>query len=217
MAKFLKKPCVIGKSMLMRRSDFEEMGGFESVKDFLAEDYIIGERMARNGKKVIISDHMIKNVNEYWSMKRFLNRHARWGKLRWKIGGIRYFSELISNAVFLAWMPVLLHEPSELTVSFAVLVSVTKALGDFYLNKMIGVNNTRLHYFLSPIKDLLIGVIWFMPLLSDTVNWRGNKYRIRRGSLLTPNTHPRYETILSLPSKVAYLFVQPKSVLLRYR
>ncbi len=41
---FLKMPCVVGKSMLMRKKDLEEIGGFRAVKDVLAEDYIIGKK-----------------------------------------------------------------------------------------------------------------------------------------------------------------------------
>ena len=99
--KYLRMPCVIGKSMLMRKAELEAIGGFRSVKDFLAEDYIIGERIHRLGKKVILSSHLINNVNEYWGIKRFINRHTRWGKLRWQIGGAKYLSELAGNAVFI--------------------------------------------------------------------------------------------------------------------
>ncbi|NTU43738.1 MAG: glycosyltransferase, partial [Nitrospirales bacterium] len=94
--RFLKIPCVIGKSMLMRKKDLEEIGGLGSVKDFLAEDYIIGRRISLMGKRVVLSGHLINNVNEYWGFRKFLNRHTRWGKLRWKIGGPAYLTALIS-------------------------------------------------------------------------------------------------------------------------
>jgi ceramide glucosyltransferase len=69
--KFLKMPCSIGKSMLMRKKDFEEIGGFSAVQDVLAEDYLIGKLIHEKGKKVVLSNYMIENVNEYWSIKRF--------------------------------------------------------------------------------------------------------------------------------------------------
>jgi len=43
--KFLKMPCSIGKSMLMRKKDFQEIGGFGAIRDVLAEDYQIGSQL----------------------------------------------------------------------------------------------------------------------------------------------------------------------------
>ncbi|HEX8949708.1 MAG TPA: glycosyltransferase [Dissulfurispiraceae bacterium] len=185
--KCLKMPCVVGKSMLMRKSDLEAIGGFAAVKDVLAEDYLIGKKMHESGRKVVLSSYRIQNVNEYWDLGRFLNRHTRWGKLRWRIGGAAYISELIANPVFLSLLPMLLWGPSKVTVSFTMLVSLIKIAGDFYIGRKVGAaQRNPLFYLLSPIKDILIGLIWFVPLFSSTVTWRGNKYIIGKNSMLYP-------------------------------
>jgi hypothetical protein len=41
-------------------------------------------------------------------------------------------------------------------------------------------------YLLVPVKDLIIGCIWFVPLLSSSVVWRSNRYIIGDSSLLSP-------------------------------
>jgi len=183
--RFLKMPCVIGKSMLMRKTDLEAIGGFMAVKDFLAEDYIIGKKIYKRGRKVILSKHIIKNVNEHWEIKKFFNRHTRWGKLRWKIGGIRYISELVGNATFMSCLPILLWEPSKITLAFAAIASLIKILGNLYIGRKIKTEMSYILYFLSPLKDLIIGLIWFVPILSNTVVWRGNRYIIGKDSLLS--------------------------------
>ncbi|MGQ9569475.1 MAG: ceramide glucosyltransferase [Thermodesulfovibrionales bacterium] len=183
--RYLKMPCVIGKSMLMRKRDLESIGGFNAVKDVLAEDYIIGKKMQKKGKKVILSNYIINNINQYWGMKKFLNRHTRWGKLRWKIGGVKYLSEIITNIVFMSFLPIFFWEPSRLTVSFAGIISCIKIIGDFYMGKKIGTEMNPLLNLVSPLKDLVIGFIWFIPLLSNTVVWRGNRYIIHKDSLLS--------------------------------
>jgi len=199
--RFLKMPCVVGKSMLMRKKDLESIGGFRAVKNVLAEDYLIGKKLHQMGKKVVLSNHMISNVNEYWGIRKFLNRHTRWGKLRWKIGGISYLSELFSNAVFMSFLPLILWEPSKITISFSLLVGSAKILGDFYISRIIdrfdgngkadknhacSLSLNPLWYLLSPVKDLVIGLIWFVPLLSVSVVWRGNRYLIGKDSVLSP-------------------------------
>ncbi len=198
--KFLKMPCVIGKSMLLKKSDLEAIGGFTAVKDVLAEDYVIGERIHKMGKKVVLSNHAISNVNEYWGVSKFLNRHTRWGKLRWRIGGIKYISELIGNPVLISLIPILLWEISRTTVSFALFVFISKIIGDLYLGKITHSNSNPMVYLLSPVKDIIIGLIWFVPILSSTVVWRGNRYIIGKDSMLSPYPETRG------PQKVARLF-----------
>lgn len=194
----LGMPCVIGKSMLMWKKDLEAIGGFEAVKDVLAEDYVIGERMHRSGRKVVLSGYAVQNVNSSWGLNRFVNRHTRWGKLRWHIGGIKYVPELISNPVFTACLPLLLWGPTRATLSLVLAVSFLKIAGDYYLGTRVlsaagatfGANADIVPrsawYLLVPFKDILVGCMWFAPLVSSTVEWRGNRYRIGKDSQLFP-------------------------------
>jgi ceramide glucosyltransferase len=184
--RFLKIPCVVGKSMLMRKTDLKTIGGFAAVKDVLAEDYLIGKLIHESGKQVVLSRHMIDNVNEYWGIRKFLNRHTRWGKLRWQIGGPRYMSELFCNPVFMAFLFLVFMGPSRLSVAFALAVSLFKAAGDSILGRRIGTDMKASSYVLGPLKDILIGLIWFVPLLSNTISWRGNRYIIGKDSMLAP-------------------------------
>jgi len=205
--RFLGMPCVVGKSMLMRKENLLAIGGFRSVKDVLAEDYVMGKKMHKMGKKVLVSSYFINNVNQYWGLKKFLNRHTRWGKLRWKIGGIRYFSELLSNSVFMACFPLFLYAPSKLTGLFAVMVSCIKVTGDFYIGRKIKAEMNPFLYLLSPVKDLIIGIIWFIPIISNTVVWRGNRYVIGKDSKLSPCTEPglwtwRYRVLNAIKARL---------------
>ncbi len=183
---YLHMPCVIGKSMLLRKTDLESIGGFNAVKDVLAEDFVIGKLIHEQGRKVVLSDYAVNNINEFWSLGKFLNRHTRWGKLRWQIGGIKYLSELIANSVFISCIPLLLIGFSRPTVALPLAVSVIKILGDLYLGKKTSADMRSRAYLLTPLKDLIIGCIWFVPLLSSTVVWRGNRYLIGKDSMLSP-------------------------------
>ncbi len=184
--RYLKMPCVVGKSMLMRKAELEAIGGFRSVKDFLAEDYIIGKRIHGLGKRVVLSGHLINNVNEYWGVNRFINRHTRWGKLRWQIGGAKYFSELACNAVFMSCVPMVIMPLSKVSLLLAATVGFLKIVHDFYIGNKLRADMNPLLYLLSPVKDLIIGFIWFVPVLSNTVAWRGNRYIIGKDSMLAP-------------------------------
>jgi ceramide glucosyltransferase len=206
--KYLRIPCVVGKSMLMRKSDLEAIGSLASVKDVLAEDHFIGEKIRGQKQRVIISNYLIHNVNEYWNLRKFINRHVRWGKMRWKIGGIKYLLELTINPVFAACLPLLLLGPTEKTLSLLTLVCLIKILGDFYLGRSISRPMHPFFYLLSPIKDFLIGLIWFVPFADDTVVWRGNRYRMGKDTRLSLCSERggewKYRIIEGIKAKLAW-------------
>jgi len=180
---FLKVPCTIGKSMLMRKKDFEEIGGFDAISDVLAEDYMIGKLMYEKGKKVVLSNYIIQNVNEYWSIKRFFNRHTRWAKIRWKIGGPKYFIEPITNPVFIALFLPILSNFTNLSVMTFFVALLIKISMDMQVYRILN-QKLNITLILAPIKDLLIGIIWFVPFVTSKVNWRGNLYVISKNTKL---------------------------------
>jgi ceramide glucosyltransferase len=105
--------------------------------------------------------------------------------MRWKIGGMKYLLELTINPVFTAFLPLLLLGPTEKTLYLLTLVCLTKITGDFYLGRSISRPMHPFFYLLSPIKDLLIGLIWFVPFADDTVVWRGNRYLMGKDTKLS--------------------------------
>lgn len=183
---FFGYTCVTGKSVLVRKKDLEKIGGFSSIKNFLAEDQILGKKFKRLGKKVILSNHLIISNNIKRPLAKFFSRNLRWSQMRVQLGGLGYLSEMLVNPVFLATLFLILSAFS--TFSFLVFLGTCfyKIVVDSLEGKMIKAGAGFLPYLLTPLKDILIGVIWFFPFFKSTVEWRGNKFRLKRYTELEP-------------------------------
>ena len=76
LTRVLKVPCAVGKSMLIHRDDLEAIGGFRFLGQFLAEDQICAEELARRGRPVVVTGHLIDNVLGRRTLREFVGRHC---------------------------------------------------------------------------------------------------------------------------------------------
>lgn len=180
--------CVIGKSMLLRRSELAELGGLEQVQDILAEDFILGERYQAMGHQVILSTTTVENVNEGIGLERFLSRHSRWLKMRVVIHLGAFVGDLFANPVTLAALATLTSGFAPPLLGVLGSVAIVKTGGDAYLMHLTRGRPMRPSLLLlSPVKDLLMGGVWVYSCFSRSVKWRGAKLRFGARSRLRPD------------------------------
>jgi ceramide glucosyltransferase len=195
---FLHHKIVVGKSIFFRKSQLDALGGLKPLSNYLAEDYLMGRIYQKNGYKIILSPQVIDTVNECWTISKFLGRHTRWAKLRWNLNKFGYLSELISNFIFVAFGAIFFTGFSY--DSFILLYSalVLKIGGDYLINRKLNSGLSLRDAALSPLKDLLIGMIWPLPFLSTHTVWRGNRLKITNDTLLVSSPHSTMKELFTL-------------------
>jgi ceramide glucosyltransferase len=189
----LGRVCAVGKSMLLRRTDLERIGGFERLGRFLAEDQVCGEELRAIGLEVVVCPRPVDNVLGRLSVRSFAGRHLRWARIRRRIHPLAYAGEVLTNPVPPA-VALLIVNPGALSVAMAAMTVVLLSATAFESERALGVRRRALAYPpLEILRGLAVGALWPVPFVSSSVAWRGTRYRVGRRTLLVPKGDPSAE------------------------
>jgi ceramide glucosyltransferase len=175
----------LGPTMVMRRQRVEEMGGFESIADYCADDFVLGNRIAKNGHKVLLSghaiDHMVLQADFVDSMKHQLRwmKSTRFSRPMGHLGTALTFGVPFG---VMAWAGALLLDMPVLAWCALLGSVVGRSVQAWAVGKYV-VQEKRIWtaMLLFPLRDLIGPLIWGLSYASNRIQWRGEIYELSDG------------------------------------
>src|SRR5579859_1851651 len=70
----------LGSTMAMSRAPLDKIGGFDAVVDYLADDYQLGQRIAKAGFKVVLAQEVVETSIPPYSFSQFWEHQLRWAR-----------------------------------------------------------------------------------------------------------------------------------------
>ena len=179
----------LGPTMAARRQCIERIGGFERMAEYCADDFVLGNWIAKNHTVALsghVIDHIVLNVDFLNSMK----HQVRWMKSTRFSRPKGHFGTALTFGVpfgLLAWAGALLLGMPVLgwfALLFAVLGRVLQA---WVVGRFV-VQERRLWrtMLLFPVRDLMGIVFWALSYTSNRILWRGEVYELVEDGKMRP-------------------------------
>jgi ceramide glucosyltransferase len=178
---FSDDTATIGKSMMFRRSDFQRLGGMESIAALLAEDYVMGRMYREAGYEVVLDEGIIHNVCRQKSVAGFLKRHLRWSLLRSRLVPLLYPLELLLNPMAIGLFGAIVMG-SLAPMAWAISLTLMRDTFGWLFTR--GTRGLVRALPWSPLKDLMLIGVWAAAPFCRHVSWRGKRFRVTMGTRL---------------------------------
>ena len=161
----------VGPTVAARKSALQAIGGFHLLKDYLAEDFVMGKFAAEAGYGVILSRSIVQHRIGSESLRSNFSHRLRWTRSTRRSRPLGYVGQIFTYPLALAlllvaadvrWWPALLVACAfRLTAAWATICWVLRA---------------RPSWVLLPVQDLLSFVFWIAGFFGNTIVWRGRRY-----------------------------------------
>jgi ceramide glucosyltransferase len=174
----------LGPTIVARRATLAGIGGFDAVKDFLAEDFVMGNQAAERGYGVLLSSSVIEHRIGAQKLVANLRHRLRWNRSTRRSRPWGYVGQLFTNPLPLAllfwaaapdwWIVVALTLIFRATAGWA---TAGVALADPLVRRL---------WWLVPVQDVVSFAAWLGGFFGNTITWRGRKYYLQADGRFTP-------------------------------
>lgn len=175
----------LGATLATTKTIIREIGGLEPIAEYLADDYELGMRIHRAGYRVELSDEVVETSVPQYTAGGYWSHQLRWWRTVRDARRGGYFGMPVTYCVPWA-MAACLASGFDLwgfsLLSLALLARMAVALAGG-----VGVlrdEQVLRDLWLIPVKDLVCLGLWLWGLADDTIEWRGEKFRLDRGKLI---------------------------------
>jgi ceramide glucosyltransferase len=170
----------LGSSLAFRKRELQTIGGFESIVDYLADDYELGQRIAQRNLRVELSEDVVETQLEGYNFSAFLSHQVRWARTI-RISRPAGYAGLVLTFAF-AWAAATLVLAVGARWAWglaAAAIVVRSAMVLVFAGLVLRDKHSLQALWLVPLRDLLAPFIWLRGLFGRKILWRGESFTLQ--------------------------------------
>ncbi len=164
----------VGPTLYCRRKVIDLVGGWEELQEFLAEDFVLGQRAAEKGLNVGICRAIVEHRIGSESLMENFSHRLRWYRSTRRSRPAGYVGQLFTMPVPLA-LALVIVRPEWGWIFFAVL-----ALRLWTARATLSSIRAKSPFSLLLLQDFLSFGFWLAGFFGNTIEWRGRQYYLQK-------------------------------------
>lgn len=179
-----------GASIAFRRDALDKIGGFAAIADYLADDYMLGNRIANAGYKLVLLPYIVDTVLDSVRLRDVWRHLLRWSRTYRVQQPAGWFASVITHAVMWGTLAALVSGGSVAGLVVLATAIVVRLGSLAVILRLLGETDTLRHLVLVPLKDLVASAMWAAAFLGNTVEWSDKLFRVERDGRMVALTPP---------------------------
>jgi ceramide glucosyltransferase len=175
----------LGATMAVRRECLEDIGGFEALADFAADDQALGSRIAARGHRVELVNAGVRTLCTSQSLRGFFDHHLRWGMIAHQSRPGGYFGYGFTLGLPWTLLAALLAPTRIVALSYLAAYLILRTAMAWTVG-VRGFDDSLLkhRWWLVPLWDAFAFIIWLASHFRSRVRWGGTEYLMKEGRLI---------------------------------
>lgn len=174
----------LGATLAVTREALNAAGGFEALVNYLADDYELGDRIARAGYRVELAREVVETSVPAYKFSQFIEHQLRWARGVRDSRKLGYTGLVATFGVPWALCNVIASAGSlDSWALLSVMVCVRVALALTVGVGLVGDRSVLREFWYLPLRDTVALGIWFWSFAGNGIVWRGERFRLREGKL----------------------------------
>ena len=171
----------LGSTMATTRTRLDAIGGFRALADYLADDFMLGNLIEKDGFEVRLSDHVVETAMQPAGFIGMMRHQIRWARSTRISRRLGYLGLILTYGTALALLNVAVDRASTISlVLLAATLVVRLTMGWMIGVHWLGDKILKKCFWLVPVRDLLSFVIWCSSWVGKKVEWRGRLFEVAR-------------------------------------
>ena len=177
LARWLGRQDCLGATMALHRDTLDVIGGLAALADHLADDFVLGALVRRQGLAVRLADTVPATTVPEATLAKLFRHELRWARTIRTLVPVQFVLSAVQYPLFWSALAVLLAGAAVWPLGLFLAAWAIRAAVAHGIDRALGLANSGLAtptpIWLLPLRDIMSVIVILVSHGGDRVEWRG--------------------------------------------